>query len=375
MKIIGLQEIKKAPGQLPAIFDYRIDLEKLNYEIKDFTSSKNIIIIGNGGSITSFEAFYRALKPQKEVFVLSTMEPRLIEELRAKYSPQDALVVPISKSGLNLAPIESLLAFVDYPVLAVTTENNGALSVMAQNMNWKIIDHPAIGGRFSAGASPAMAPALLSGLDAQKILSGLYDGYQNLQDQAFSLSNQLFELERKGIDEVYLPIYSYYLTGFHDLIVQLMHESVCKDGKGQTYFAALSPESQHHTNQRLFGGKRNMAAIFLTYLDKNDSTISVPDQLKSVSIRDQKLSFIDKLSYQKALQAEYLGTKGEADNQSIPNFTIQLDNLDETEIGKLVAFWHLMAFYSSILRNVDPFDQPAVEGSKELTIREIADSK
>jgi glucose-6-phosphate isomerase len=32
-----------------------------------------------------------------------------------------------------------------------------------------------------------------------------------------------------------------------------------------------------------------------------------------------------------------------------------------------MAFWQLYAVYSSLLRNVDPFDQPQVEGSKKIS--------
>ncbi len=371
MEIKGLKEIAKAPAEWPEVFEYRINLDEIQKGVAKYSQFPNIIIIGNGGSITSFDAFSKALGTQKNVFVLSTMEPRLIEKLKSKYRKEDTLIIAVSKSGNTLGLIESLLAFVDYPVLAITNSSEGTLSQMAKVMNWDIIDHPNVGGRFSAGTAAAIVPAILSGLNAGQILAGLYDGYQSMRDQAYSLSKELFELENKEMDEIYLPIYSYYLTGFQNLIVQLMHESVCKDGKGQTFYAALAPESQHHTNQRFLGGKKNVAGIFITYTDNNDLLINVPASLEDIEIRAEKLAFINNIPYQEALRAEYLGTKEDADHQGITNFTIELDGLNEHEVGELVAFWHMMAYYGSIIRGVNPFDQPAVEASKQITLEKI----
>jgi len=369
MKLIGLDTIAEAPTDWSEVFDFREDLDELKTKIEKYRKYKNFIIIGNGGSITSFEAYYRALQPDREAAILSTMEPRLIEELKKKYSPEDTLVVPISKSGLNLGPIEIFLAFVDYPTLVITNPNEGALLEIARKRGYEIIDHPAIGGRFSGGTATALVPALLCGLDANQILSGLYEGY-GLKKEAYSLSKRMFELENNGYSEVFLPIYSHYLMGFENMIVQLMHESVCKNGQGQTFYAAFSPEAQHHTNQRLLGGRKNVAAIFLKYENESIS-VSVPDDLKDVDIRGEKLDFIDGLPYQKGLLAEYMGTKKDADLNNVPNFTITLQKIDAFEIGELLGFWHLVTFYSCVLRGVNPFDQPAVENSKQITVDEI----
>jgi len=370
MNINNLQNIQKAPDNWSPIFDFKEDLVSLKEKVQPYEKYEKIIVIGNGGSITSLEAYYRALSPKKEVFILSTMEPRLLKDLKLKCHQEETLVLIISKSGENLGPIESLLAFDGYPTLVITNPNRGALREIAKIKGWEIIPHPEIGGRFSGGTATAIVPSLLCGLDIEKILDGLQVGY-GLKDQAYSLSSALYDLEQKGITEIYLPIYSNYLMGFLNMIVQLMHESVCKDNKGQTFYGAFSPESQHHTNQRFLGGKKNVAAIFLTYQGPKDLKISVADELKEVQIRSEKLDFIDGIAYQDSLLSEYLGTKQDADKKGITNFTIDLPEINELEVGTLLGFWHLVAFYSSVLRNVNPFDQPAVEDSKAITVDEI----
>ena len=369
MKVNNLAIIQ-APTEWSPVFDFREDLDAIKEKISPYLKYKKIIVIGNGGSITSLEAYYRALSPQKKVYFLSTMEPRLLKELKAKCSKEETLVIPISKSGLNLGPIESLLAFDGYPTLVITNPEEGALKDIAKIRNWEIIPHPAIGGRYSGGTATAIVPALLCGLNAEKILAGLYLGYKQ-KDLAYSLASALYGLEQKGINEIYLPIYGNYLIGFLNLIVQLMHESVCKNGKGQTFYGAFSPESQHHTNQRFLGGKKTVAAVFFIYNQPKDLKISVPDELKNIQIRGEKLDFIDGIAYQDSLLSEYLGTKQDADKKGIANFTIELPEINESEVGQLLGFWQLVAFYSSSLRGVNPFDQPAVEDSKAITIEEI----
>ena len=375
MKIIGLKEIKEAPGDWSEVFDYRIDLDELKEQVSKYQHFEKFIVIGNGGSITSFESYYRALWPKKEFFILSSMEPRLIKEVREKFEKDKTLIIVISKSGFNLGPIEILLGFLDYPaILVITNKHAGALREIAEKRGYPIIEHPEIGGRFSGATATAIVPAILAGFNSEEILSGIYAGYQR-KDEAYTFATELLNLETSGTEEIFLPIYNYYLMGSLNLIVQLMHESVCKNGKGQTFYGAFSPEAQHHTNQRLFGGKRNMAAVFFTYQNQESSLIQVPDELKGIDFREAKLGMVDGIPYQQALLAEYKGTKKDADNKGIPNYTIDFESINESEIGQLVGFWHLVAFYSSILRGVNPFDQPAVEDSKAITVEEIGKLK
>jgi len=254
MKIIGLKEIKEAPGDWSEVFDYRIDLDELKEQVSKYQHFEKFIVIGNGGSITSFESYYRALWPKKEFFILSSMEPRLIKEVREKFEKDKTLIIVISKSGFNLGPIEILLGFLDYPaILVITNKHAGALREIAEKRGYPIIEHPEIGGRFSGATATAIVPAILAGFNSEEILSGIYAGYQR-KDEAYTFATELLNLETSGTEEIFLPIYNYYLMGSLNLIVQLMHESVCKNGKGQTFYGAFSPVAQHHTNQRFFGG-------------------------------------------------------------------------------------------------------------------------
>lgn len=370
---IDLKEIKKAPDNWSEIFDYAEDLKTLRKQVDALGSYKNIIVVGNGGSITSYDAYYNALLPEVDSETIWTMDPALLERTRNKFVREDTVVVAVSKSGNTLGQIESLLYFIDYKVVVVTNPDKGTLSEIAKKFNWTVIPHPPVGGRFSGGTSSTFVAAALAQMNVERIQEGINDGYENLRDQAFSLSEYYFNLEKEGYSEVYVTCYAEKLKGFENLIVQLMHESVCKDGSGQTFYFAMGPEAQHHTNQRFLGGKNNVIGTFVVANSDSKLEIRVPQEIKKLDYKGSDLGAINNIRYQDALSAEYLGTKGDADEKSVPNVTIELAVVDEYAVGELVSFWHLVAFYSSILRGVDPFDQPAVERSKDITLKILLD--
>ncbi len=366
---IDLKNIEQATSDWSEVFDYREDLQKLEEEIKKISpTTKNIIVVGNGGSITSFDAYRHALLPEKLTDSVWTMDPQYLKKIKSKYSPEDTIVVSVSKSGNTLGQIESLLYFKEFPVVVVTNLEGGTMLEIAKKMNWAVIEHPTVGGRFSGGTSSTFVSAALCGIDIKGIQEGMDSGYKNLKNEAYTLSKYYFDKESDGYNEVYVTCYSESLAGFENLIVQLMHESACKDGKGQTFYFAMGPEAQHHTNQRFLGGKDNVIGTFITSNSGSSEKIEVPKEIAEVNYKGEKLAFVDQVKYEDALDAEYLGTKGDADEKNVPNVTLSINEISPKTVGELTAFWHLVAFYSSILRDVNPFDQPAVERSKNITM-------
>lgn len=372
---IDLKNIESAPNDWSEVFDYREDLNILKKNLEDIKDKyKNVLVIGNGGSITSFEAMFWALCSDKDAKTVWTMDPFYLKRIKRDFKKEDTIVIAVSKSGNTLGQLESLMYFKDYDVVVVTEKERGALSEIAQKLDWKIIEHPPIGGRFSAGTSSTLTSAYMAGMDIVNIQKGIISGYKLLKNEAFSLSKYYFDKEKNGYEEVYVSIYSEALEKFQNLIIQLMHESVCKDGKGQTFYTAMGPESQHHTNQRFLGGKKNVIGTFIISGSENDESVSIPEEISDINYKGVRLSDFNKMKYSLALSAEYLGTKQDADKLEVPNVTIKIEKIDEESIGELISFWQMVAFYSSILRGVNPFDQPAVENSKNITLQIIKEN-
>lgn len=357
--------------EVPAFVSYKPDFELMAKLAKDYEKYSNILIIAHGGSITSFYGFYHALKYQakKQAYFLSTVDPDYIFELKQTLKPEDTLVIAISKSGETTTQIEMMMAFVDFPTLVVTGKSS-PLRALAEKLNLNIVMHPPIGGRYTGLTEVGLLPAVICGLDAKGLFAGaetFYDLYKN-DNLAFRAASVFNQLEQKGYLDVFMPFYAHNLFPMSNLIVQLCHESFGKDGCGQTYFAHEAPESQHHTNQRFFGGTKNICGFFTgseTFLHPTVS--SYPPGSHSVQIKGHALFDINKIPLEKALEFELQGTLEDARIQGIPLALLTINKFSSQEIGALTAFWQLYAVYASVLREVDPFDQPQVENSKNIS--------
>ncbi len=365
--------------EVPVFQNYREDIESIREVVKRYGKYRNLIVIGNGGSNTSFKAFHRALVPldnKKGSFILTTMEPDLLNELKKVFPKRNTLVMPVSKSGTTVGVIESMLAFDGYRMLPVTSQGEGALSVIADKNGFDLIPHPPVGGRFSGLTASAFAPSLFFGIDVEAIDRGARSMYGKCEpsvhidrNPALQLAASLFLLDKKGYDEIFCPIYSQRMAGFQNLIVQLMHETVGKKRKGQTIFCADAPESQHHTNQRFFGGKKNVCGVFVSVENQedSDSKVKVPPEIRRIKERDGRIGDINGVPYCKALEFEFRGTYQDAIDKKIPVAHIELDRVTPFSVGEFIAFWHYVAVYSAWLRDLDAFDQPQVESSKEMS--------
>jgi glucose-6-phosphate isomerase len=333
---------------------------------------KQLLIVGHGGSITSFDGFYHSLKythELKPVYFLNTTDPDYLLFLKRNLSPQDTLVIAISKSGESITQLEMLTQFLDYPMVVIT-QKSSPLRAMAEKLNLKVVTHPNIGGRFTAFTEVGLLPANLCGMAVKQIFSGASKVYLNFHksNTAWQLASVLFKLEQQGFVDVFMPFYSEALYAFNKIIVQLCHESFGKDGKGQTYFAHESPESQHHTNQRFFGGRKNICGLFISQkLFKNNPLITYPPQVHSVQIKGHILFDINKIPFSQSITSELIGTLQDAQIANIPSIHLEIAEISPEVMGEFLAFWQLFAVYSSVLRQVDPFNQPQVENSKNIS--------
>lgn len=361
---------------LPAFASHNADFRLIDNVVKKYSKVKNIIVIGNGGSITSFWAYYKALaefKTDKKVFLVNTMDPDYLTNIKKTAGKKDSLVIAISKSGNTVGVLESLLAFDGYKTLVITSEES-TLYKIAKKKKYGVVLHPEIGGRYCGTSLVAYIPSKLVGVNIKAIDAGARRMYKKCsstkleKNPALQLSLALYLLDFNGYGEIFAPLYSPKLEGFLALIIQLLHESCCKLGKGQTFYGGIGPETQHHTNQRFFGGKKNVLGLFVN-IEKfdNDFRTKVQPEIKKIALKDTSMNVLTNILLSKAVHYEFEGTFKDAIRNKIPVASLLLDKIEEETIGEFIAFWHYVAVYASLLRNVDPFDQPQVEASKEIS--------
>ncbi len=357
----------------PAFLDYQPNFQKMHDLAAHFEQYSNILVIGHGGSVTSFMGIYGALQShaQKRAYFLSTVDPDYIAALQIKLQPENTLVIAISKSGETTTQVEALLQFTSYPQLFITSPT-GTLAAIGKKLGATIAEHPPIGGRYTGLTEVALLPAALCGFDVEALYEGakvVYDKYEQT-NESWQAASVLSQLEQQGYVDVFMPVYAAGLFPFSNLIVQLCHESFGKNGQGQTYFAHEAPESQHHTNQRFFGGRPNIVGFTISVEHpEHDLQTSVPQDLLDMPFKTETLVKLDKIKLADALRYELEGVLEDAANKKIPMLSLELVNYSSTELGALLAFWQLYAIYGSVLRDVNPFDQPEVEDSKRISFQ------
>ncbi len=361
------------PKDLPLFLSYNPDFEKLEKARVDYDKYENILVIGHGGSITGFIGIYESLKDiaKKNAYFLQSIDPDYISELKSKLHPENTLVIAVSKSGENSTQLEACLQFIGYKMLLVTQKGNTVDSIHPA-LNADLFIHPAIGGRYTGFSEVLMLPAILCGLPIKEFFDGGREIHSQftVENDAWKLASVVWQLEQKGFVDIFMPFYSHYLFAWNLVIVQLCHESFGKNGTGGTYLAFEAPESQHHSNQRFFGGIKNMLGIFVGINKFSNNLItSVPQNIKPISFKSANLGALDGIPLSESMKYELEGTMEDAVSQQIPVIKMEIPERSPKNLGKFLAFWQLYAVYSSLLRNVDPFDQPQVEASKILSFQ------
>jgi glucose-6-phosphate isomerase len=364
--------------EIPAFAKYSPNIKLIKSQAQNYKKYKNIIIAARGGSITSFYAYFGALNKglaSKNVYFVDTADPDYLYSIKKSCSKKDTLLIVISKSGKTIDVIENYLYFSMFDSVFVTTPDDNPLYKIAQKRGIFVIPHPEIGGRYSGLTATALLPAYLVGIDIDKLASGAKKAYIDFgpskkNNDALRVASWLYEYDKKGFVDIYNPIYSTALKYFSELIMQLIHESVGKDGMGPSIIPVSAPESQHHSNQRYFGGKKNIQGLFIYQNDfSRNEKLTVPKDISSIPLRGHGLSVINNLELKKAMAAEFAGTFEDSIKRKVPALCISVGKIDERAIGYFTGFLHYLTVYLSWLNNVNPFDQPEVETSKEISFK------
>lgn len=370
MELFNFPEVSQRTQSfpVPGFMSYEVDLVNMKAVADKYQDYKNIILVAHGGSASTFYGIYHALRisgSTKQVYFVSTPDPEYISEIKSKCSQGDSLVLAISKSGQDMTMLESLSAFFDYKGIVISEEGT-PLVQMGEKLGWEIVVHPAIGGRFTGLTEVALLPAALCGLDLDALVKGAKELRAHWADEneAWQMASALYELEKTGLGDVFVLIYSRYLFAFNWFISQICHETFGKDGKGLTFVVAEGPEWQHHTMQRFLGGPNNVAGVFIGIEEIRITSETEFIQFADLNIKTATLGAVQGLDRAEIMKIELESSLNAAKKVGRPVIKWVLSDMSAVEIGRFIAFWQMFAVYSAYLRGVEPFDQPAVEQSK-----------
>jgi len=360
---------KNRPSEPQYFQTYQPDWQKMESLAAKYSHLSHIVVVGNGGSINTFHGIYKALKVDHtpKVFLVDTNEPDFLNHVWNKIDPDKSLLLSISKSGANTSEIETTLFFHKIKYKIFLTSDHGALREIAnKDKNIDVIKHPEVSGRFSGLLEVGLLPSLLAGFSAHEMVASLNS--ETSLEQAWQMSNILFDLENKGIADLFIFNYSKKYSGFNLLIQQLIHETWGQVSHGLTAIFLDAPEAQHHTAQRVLGGHKNACVCFITSEHQN-TRLEVPSEFSDINMRTGKLLEFSNLDLAKSLEAEYKAMQKASDNYNVPNMTLQTSLIDAKTVGEFINFWQLVAYFGATLRNINPYEQPEVESIKDNSFK------
>jgi len=365
-------------------------LDNLNF------TQKQIAIIGIGGSTLGTYAIYNFLKYnkqhnkslKKEIFFFESTDPVNLNGTISQFDLEDTLFIVISKSGTTIETISifkylSSIIKMDKSNLLVITENDSKLNSFAKVNDIKTFEIPKnVGGRFSVLSNVGLVPLYLAGFDIDEILNGAKKISTSFFEQN-ELYNHLIKKARTYYEykDVYninaVFSYSQLLEGFNKWYIQLWGESLGKidannTNQGLTPIGLLGPVDQHSFLQLIVEGKRDKTVTFIKIKDFKDDTKISPTNLKAL----EELDYINNIDFKELinLQADATIASVKEYQKDIPIDLIEIEEISEFEIGKLLFYYELLTSLVGKFLRIDTYDQPGVEGGK-IILKEMLKSK
>ena len=349
-----------------------------------------VVCVGIGGSYLGAKAvntaladnfeFYYAPNPKhpKVLYAGQNIGEDYMAQLEKLISGKRFGIIVISKSGTTTEPaiafriLKELLekeagkdAAKDL-IVAITDEKRGALRTLADREGYETYIIPDnVGGRFSVLTPVGLLPIAVAGNDIRALLHGAkdmeaatkYAGADNISQVYARMRNALY---RDGKKIELLVNFDPRLHFMSEWWKQLYGESEGKDGKGIFPASVDFTTDLHSMGQWIQQGERS---IF-------ETVISVRNQAVERRIPEDKDN-LDGLNYLAGKRIDEvnkmaeLGTKMAHVDGGVPNMRIEIDKLDEYNLGQLIYFFEKACGISGYMLGVNPFNQPGVEAYKK----------
>ncbi|MFX1309516.1 MAG: hypothetical protein ACFE8C_07435 [Promethearchaeota archaeon] len=347
----------------PFFFDTKtnLDIPKLQNIIEQFITAnlKNIIVLGTGGSIQTLLALKHLAK--RKIFPVTSSRAVELKGCLDKTSPEDSIVIPISRGGETLDINSTIGTFLKRGYKFLGLSSMGTMNEILKKIECPILDVPNLSGRYAGSVTNVgIVPAYIAGIKVEEFLKGLKDGYETFskykKHSAIELATYLFDLYKKGYKMVFSMPYSKNLEGSVGLFVQGISESTGKDDKGLIGTYQSAPICQHSVLEYLLGGTKGVV-IPIIWTISNE----YPDIILNSSI-----SYVNGQSAQTIINYQASATFQALIQQGIPSGKIMIDNPSEANIGNLIALILSSIYYLCLLLNVNWANNPKVIIGKKI---------
>ena len=342
---------------------------------------KNVITLGIGGSFEGpkllIESLHDSNSDINHIFITGSDAYEFKDKVN-NLNPDETIVIVSSKSFTTDETLETLKEAIKWSsnmenFIAITANKEEAAKY---NIEEIIEFDKEIGGRYSIW-SDINLPALYgpkSNFDLKLFLKGGYQADLDIQNNSDYLNfikilsfSDIWFNNFAGKNTRAILSYSWKLRSFANYAQQLEMESLGKHpnqnseykNTGQIIFGGYGPTAQHSYFQLMHQGTQNICADIIA--SKEDT---------------KSLAYAQAITQTKLLSfgAEDLLKEEEEINGNIPTNLFLLNKIDSYTLGYLIATWEHRTFVSSVMLEINPFDQFGVSAGKIFTKKYLEDN-
>jgi glucose-6-phosphate isomerase len=353
------------------------------------SDSQALVVIGIGGSYLGARAVVDLLrspnynlkkKNTPDIFFAgNTLSTDSVLEVMELVGDRDFSINVISKSGTTTEPAVAFRLFkakleekygkeeASHRIYATTDKAKGALKSLADAEGYETFVVPDdVGGRYSVLTAVGLLPIAVTGIDIVALMQGAADAREKfLADQ--SMENPVWQyvaarncLYQQGKKIELLCCYEPSFRFMSEWWKQLYGESEGKDGKGLFPASVEFTADLHSMGQYIQDGERLMFETVVRW-DNPHGEILIGADKDNVD----GLNFLAGKPLRFVAEQALRGTKLAHVDGGVPNIVVELDRIDETNVGELIYFFELACGISGYVLGVNPFNQPGVEAYKK----------
>ena len=353
------------------------------------SDSEVLIVIGIGGSYLGARAAIEFIKSQNynllrkgapEIyFAGNTISSDSLNELVEIIGDRDFSVNIISKSGTTTEPAVAFRIFRDMlekkygkeeaakRIYATTDACKGTLKSLSDTLGYKTFVVPDdVGGRYSVLTAVGLLPIAVAGIDIDAIMQGAADAMKayatdDIENNDCYKYAAIRNLLYRGGKKIELMVsYEPSFTMMNEWFKQLFGESEGKNGKGIFPASVVFSTDLHSMGQYIQEGERTLFETVVVF-DKSKTEVEIKEEEGDFDglnfLANKNLSFVNRKAFEGTILAHTDG--------GVPNIVLEVEKMDEYNLGYLIYFFEKACAISGYLLDVNPFDQPGVESYKK----------
>ena len=348
--------------------DLPVNYDKAEFEAikkaadKIKSDSQALIVIGIGGSYLGARAAiefckssnYNLLaKDTPQIFFTgNTISSSSVADVMSLVEGKDFSVNVISKSGTTTEPAVAFRVFKELlekkygkeeaakRIYVTTDKAKGTLKSLADKEGYQTFVVPDdVGGRYSVLTAVGLLPIAAAGIDIDALMQGAADAREkysvpSLENDCYKYAAIRNLLYRAGKKVEMFVGYEPSFTLMCEWLKQLYGESEGKENKGIYPSSAIYSTDLHSLGQYVQEGER-MLFETVVYFDKVKADVNIevdPENVDGLNfLAGKTVSFVNRKAFEGTLLAH---TDGD-----VPNIVLEVEQMDEYNLGELIYFF------------------------------------